>query len=131
MNKKVLIIIIAAVVVVGAAAAFLLLSGDSEPTYVQYEPGEQFITNIKESSRFIRVVVVLEVEEGAMEALEANQPIVRNAILFLLRDKKEDEYRSADIERVLRDEIIQKVSEAMGFEEGVIQNVYFNDFVIS
>ena len=135
MNKRILIIIIAAVVVVGAAAAFLLLSGGGgEPAYVNYTPGDEFITNAKESSKYIRVVVVLEVQEGKQEELTAKEAVIRDAIIFVLRNKTEAEFRDASIEATLRTEIITRLTEALQLEESeypIIKNVYFSDFVIS
>jgi flagellar FliL protein len=62
------------------------------------------------------------------EYLTENNHIIRDIIVFTLRSKTEDELRSNDIEKTLRDEIVNSLATKMGLD--YIQTIYFNDYVI-
>lgn len=133
MKKK--IIIIAAIVVVAVVAGiyFLVLSPtEKEPEISFYEPGEYFVTNIKDSKRLLQATIVLELATddpaGTAEYLTENNHILRDAIVFALREKTEEELRSIGIEDELRKRIVAELLEKMDID--YIQTIYFNDYVI-
>ena len=135
MNKK-LIIIIAAVLVVAAAVCvyFFVIAKPPEKIYSDYEPGDYFVTNVKDSNSLIKTTIVLELYvyekdlDDITEYLTKNNHIIRDIIVFTLRSKTEEELRSQDIDKTLRQEIVQSISEQMGID--YISTVYFNDYVI-
>jgi len=134
--KKKLIMIIAIVLVVGAAGAyFFVLDKPSEKTYSFYEPGDYFVTNIKDSKALIKTTIVLELhaDPKEMESINAylkeNNHILRDIIVFTLRSKTEEELRAQNIDETLRNEIVKSISEKMGID--YISAVYFNDYVIN
>ena len=128
------IIIIGIVVIVAATGIFFLFfsSGEKEPDISYYTPGDYFVTNIKDSTRLLQVTIVLELAtydpEGTDEYLTENNQIIRDNILFILREKTEDELRSTGIEDTLREEIVAALKKEMGL--GYIKTLYFNDYVI-
>lgn len=133
MSKKLLIIIIAAVVVVGGGvAAFLLLSGppkEKPPVRAYYVPGDFFVTNIKDSRYLLKTTIVLELsKEGMDEYLTDNNHIIRDVIVFTLREKTEEELRTSGIQDEIRREIVDRLSKEM--EIDYLTTIYFNDFVI-
>lgn len=132
MNKKVIIIIVLLLVVGGAAVYFLLLSGPSEPKAGFYTPGDYFVTNIKDSTRLVKVTLVLGISAPdpakAQEELTEVNHVIRDIIVFTLRDKTEEDLRSDSIKDVLNTELVKKLNEGLGVD--FITTIYFNDFVI-
>lgn len=129
--KKTLIIIIAAVVVASGVAAYFIFFSNSEPKEIRtyYVPGDFFVTNIKDSKYLLKTTIVLELnQEGMEEYLTENNHIIRDIIVFTLREKTEDELRRTGIEDTLRTEIVEKIKEEM--EIDYIVTLYFNDFVL-
>lgn len=132
--KKMLIIVII-VLVAGGAAAFLLFGPKppEEPKKSFYVPGEFFVTNIKDSKSLLKTTIVLEYNstkdaEKKASFLEEHNTIIRNEIVFTLREKTEEELRSTDIQDKLRKEIVKKINDKLGIE--YIQSIYFNDYVL-
>jgi|AGTN01.2.fsa_nt_gi Flagellar basal body-associated protein len=135
MNKK-LIITIAVVLVVAVAVYlyFFALAKPPEKEYSYYEPGDYFVTNIKDSTSLIKVTIVLELYtyksdlEEITEYLKQNNHVIRDIIVFTLRSKTEEELRSQDIAETLRKEVVQRIDEQMGID--YISTIYFNDYVV-
>ena len=102
--------------------------------YSYYEPGDYFVTNIKDSASLIKTTIVLELcvyekdLEDITDYLTQNNHIIRDIVVFTLRSKTEEELRSQDIAETLRREIVQRISEQMDVD--YISTVYFNDYVV-
>jgi len=130
--KKVIIIIVAVLLVAGGAVYFLFLKPAPEPEISYYSAGDSFVTNVKDSLRFLKTTVVLEISatdtEKVQEYLKENNHVIRDIIVFTLRQKTEEELRSIGIEEQLREELRKNISKKMGID--YLQKVYFNDFVI-
>jgi flagellar FliL protein len=141
--KKVLILLIVIILIGGGAAVyFLFLSGSDavEPEIrTPYIPGEYFVTNVRRSgpddytTALVKVSVVLEVDKKPGDTeffafLDERQYIIRNAIVFILRDKTEEELRANDVQQVLTDEIISTLNQTLGIDN--IKDVYFTDYVV-
>jgi len=130
--KKIIIIIVAVLLVAGGVAYFLFLKPAPPPETSFYSPGDNFVTNIKDSVRLLKCSVVLEISttdtEKVTDYLTENNHVIRDIIVFTLREKTEDELRSLGVEEGLREEIKKNISEKMGID--YLQKVYFNDFVI-
>lgn len=132
MKKKLIIIVVAVLVVGGAAAYFLVFSGPPQPQVGYYTPGDYFVTNIKDSSRLVKVTLVLGLltpePTKAQEELTQVNHVIRDIIVFTLRDKTEDELRSDSIKESLNTELVKKLNEGLSID--YITTIYFNDFVI-
>lgn len=136
MNKKLLILIVVIVLLGGAAAAyFLLFAGQQEPPEVKsaYVPGEYFVTNVADSDHLVKLTVVLEVDKAADDEefhtfLTANNHIIRDTIVWVVRGKTYDELTSSDIKTVLSEEIVRKINENLGIDN--VKAIYFNDYVV-
>jgi len=130
--KKIIIIIVAALLMAGGAVYFLFLKPAPEPEISYYSTGDSFVTNVRDSGRFLKTTVVLEIAstdtEKVQEYLKENNHVIRDIIVFTLRQKTEEELRSIGIEEQLREELRQNISKKMGID--YLQKVYFNDFVI-
>jgi flagellar basal body-associated protein FliL len=133
--KKILIIVIALMVVGAAAVYFFVVPKPPEPDMVStYVPGDYFVTNIKDSKALLKTTVVLEIKDKKSEdeklkaKLEENSSVIRNAIIFTLREKTEPELRATDIEEKLRTEIVAKLNKELGIDN--ITSIYFNDYVL-
>jgi len=130
MKKKIIIIVAAAVLVLGGVALFLFLpKPEPEPVITYYVPGEFFVTNIKDSTRLLKTTIVLELTtDQETEYLTEHNHIIRDIIVFELRQKTEEELRALDVNTTLRKEIVDELSKQMGLD--YIQNIYFNDYVV-
>ncbi len=134
MKKKLIIIILAVVIIAAACLYFFVLKKAPEKEYSTYSPGDYFVTNIKDSASLVKTTIVLEIYtypgdlEKTTEYLTENNPVIRDIIVFTLRSKTEAELRSQDIDKTLRQEIVQRINEQMGIN--YITTVYFNDYVI-
>lgn len=135
MKKKIIIILAVVLALGGAAAYFFLFSSPAENVYSYYEPGDYFVTNIKDSRALIKTTIVLELNAPANEMdeinkyLKENNHVLRDIIVFTLRSKTEQELRAENIDETLRAEIVKSISEKMGID--YITSVYFNDYVIN
>jgi flagellar basal body-associated protein FliL len=130
MSKKI-IIIGAIVIVVAVVAAILLFSNPAAKKQVIscYVPGDYFVTNIKGSTRLLKATIVIELNtDKADEYLTENNHIIRDVIVFALREQTEDELRSTGIQDELGAEIVSKLGDTLDVD--YIQTIYFSDFVI-
>ena len=136
MKKGIVIIVIVIVAVLaGGAATFFLFSPKppEEPKKATYELGDSFITNVKDSKALLKVTIVLEYNAGGeaekkLAFLEESKPVMRNTVVFALREKTEAELRANDVEQKLKEELVAKLKEKLGID--YINTVYFNDFVL-
>lgn len=137
MNKKVLIIIAVVILLGGGAAAyFLLFAGEKEPApepRSAYVPGDYFVTNVADTNNLVKLTVVLEVNKAADDEefktfLTANNHIIRDTIVMIVRSKTYEELTSQDIKTLLSDEIIRGVNQNLGIDNVIA--IYFNDYVV-
>ena len=135
MKKKLIIVVVVVVLIIAAACVyFFALSTPPEKVYSYYEPGDYFVTNIKDSTSLIKTTIVLELYvyesdlETITEYLTQNNHIIRDIIVFTMRSKTEEELRSQDIADTLRKEIVQRINEQMDID--YISTIYFNDYVV-
>lgn len=133
--KKIIVIFVAILVIAGAAVYFFLIPKPVPPDKIStYVPGDYFVTNIKDSKALLKTTVVLEIKDKESEdeklkaTLEEKSPIIRDIIIFSLREKTEDQLRSSGIQDTLRSEIVTKINQQLGIDN--VQTIYFNDYVL-
>ncbi|MCK5129110.1 MAG: flagellar basal body-associated FliL family protein [Clostridiales bacterium] len=129
--KKIIIIIVAVIVVAGGVTAFIVISKNKPPEIIReyYVPGAFFVTNVKDSKYLLKTTIVLELNQKDKAVfLTDNNHIIRDVIVFTLREKTEEELRTAGIEDELRTEIVEKIKSEMGID--YIETIYFNDYVL-
>lgn len=148
-SKKSLIIIIAALLLIaGGAAAFLMMGSGGHKK--SDEAKEEDITDPAKAPIFLTLdpfVVNLQPEDGdfylqialtiqlpnqiTADTLKLFMPQVRSRLLLLLSSKKASELMSNDGKEVLRDEIIDELSEPFSGNKGLmITDVAYTSFVI-
>lgn len=131
---KKIIIIVLIILIVGGAVYWFLLKPPAEPVTSYHVPGDFFVTNVKDSTRLLKTTIVIELliqkseETKIKEFLTENNHVIRDTIVFTLREKTEDELRAIEVDDALRKEIVKRLSERM--ELDYIQTIYFNDYVI-
>jgi len=137
-KPPIILFIIIGVVVIGAAAAayFLFFRGEpkEEPeVYSYYSPGDFFVTNVSDdSTRLFKtsVVLVLNTEDAKLqERLDADNVMIRDTIIFILRDVTVEEIMASGNKDDLRQEILSTLNKRLGIDN--IKEVLFNDFVMS
>ncbi|PRX33665.1 flagellar FliL protein [Orenia metallireducens] len=92
-------------------------------------PIGQFLVNLADGRRFIKVNIVLEVSnDKVVTELTERQPQVRDAIITILRAKDNNQINSNEGVRKLRTEIMNKINQNL--IKGKVTNVFFTDFVV-
>lgn len=138
MSKKQVMALVAGVVVfmtlIGAGVAYFLIKdranqSEQSPTMYTYAIEDYFVTNVKDSNKLFKTSVVLVLNKEGMDTeLKENLPIIRDKILFIIRELTADDLANPDIQNKLRDKIPTALNEAMGID--YIVSVYFGDFVM-
>mgnify|MGYP001337994871 CR=1 FL=1 len=137
MKKKPLIIILVILLLVIAAGGtyyMLVLKGQSanaepEQKSYTYALDDSFITNVKDSRKLFKTSIVLVADaEDLQETLDANQYVIRDTILFILRNLTEADICSDAIQDSLRKEIPEALNKALKINS--ITSIYFGDFVM-
>lgn len=133
-DKKILIIIIAVLLlaVIGIGVYFLFLRGDDAPppeVVAYYPQSESFITNVNESNKLLKTTIVLVANKEELQpVLDANQFVIRNEILFILRSLTEADVKNTEVETLLGENIVQRLNEVLEIDN--ITGVLFTDFVM-
>ena len=119
------------------AALMLSLSacGDDDDgsysVYV-YNPGGNFVTNINESNFLLRSDVIFRLtDQKAAETFAADNDIIRDAVIKVLRELTEEEARNGNAEFLdaVAQRIVDSANEAMNTD--VFYSASFNDFVVT
>jgi len=151
-RKKWLIIAIAAFLVLagGGVGAWLLLGGSNDthhkkvaekpkepvgpPLYLALDP--PFVVNFEgdQVARFLQITVqVMTRDPATLEALKANDPVVRNDLLMLFTNQKyEVVSQRAGKEKLRSDALaaVRHVVEGAGGKADHIEQIYFTSFVM-
>ncbi len=132
MNKVLIIVAVIAILAVGGAAVFFFMSpkAPEEPKYSTYDPGDYFVSNIKDSKGLVKADIELKLEgedEKHQEFLKENNAAIRNEVLYILRQKTEEELKALDVQENLGKEIVGKLNEKLGID--YILTIYFNEYV--
>lgn len=132
MPRKAVAAILIVVLAAGAAVYFFVWKDagkEGEPALYHYAIKNAFVTNVKESSKLFKATVVLVVnEKGLDKLLDAEQYVIRDTILFILRGLTEEDIKSESVQDRLRVSIPQSLNDALQIENVV--SVYFGDFVM-
>jgi flagellar FliL protein len=90
--------------------------GDSEDdsySLYPYNPGTSFITNIKDSNLLLRCDVVFRLtDQKAAEVFAADNDIIRDAVIKVLRNLSEDDVKNGDMD-VFAQMLVDSANEAM------------------
>ncbi len=128
--KKFIIVIIVGIALGGAGAWYFLRDkGPVELVAFNFDPGEYFVTDIKNSNRLLKTDIIIHAaDDTLLPTFTENSHKIRDIIIFTLREKTGDQLQSSTIQQELRDEIIKKLN--VEFETDTFQTLYFNEFVI-
>ncbi|MDR0951745.1 MAG: flagellar basal body-associated FliL family protein [Oscillospiraceae bacterium] len=131
-NKKMLLIIIIGVIAVAGVVVYMLFLKPEPPiVYSYYSPGEAFVTNVKETGRLFKsgLVLVVDTEDEKVTGdFTLRNALIRDTIIFILRDLSEEEILAPDNKEALRQEIISQLNTRLETEH--IVDMYFNDYVV-
>lgn len=97
--------------------------------YVVFSPGASFITNIKDSNKYLKISIVFELRSAkSMPYYESNNYKIRDVIIDVLRNKTEGELSQEGAQENLK----HNIKEALGSHIDVsdLMNVYVEEFVI-
>jgi len=144
--KKIIIIIIATLVVTALLTTVILVvlpKKDAKPTptptpvvseeveevVYRYELTDPFITNMKDSKRFVKAsfILILTNEEDKVKLDELDY-VIKDTIIKILRNTTEEEYLKDDIQESLRTNIKKELSAVLEIES--IKEVFFLELVL-
>ncbi|MEA4889089.1 MAG: flagellar basal body-associated FliL family protein [Clostridiaceae bacterium] len=130
MKKAILVIMILVLLVSGCLAWFLYFKNKPQAEVpFNYDPGDYFVTDIKDSKSLLKTDIILAMADTNQQTeLTANNHRIRDAIIFVLRDKTEAELKSPDIRENVEKEIISLLNQ--NFNTDNFLDLYFNEFVI-
>ena len=133
MNKK-LIIIIAAVVILAAVGVglYFFVFRETEPVELRIEHsiGDQFTTNVKNSTKmFVAGMVIVVNEKGLEELISTEVNIIRDTVIFILRDLEEDDITAEGTQDALRRKLVAAINDALEIESVV--DIRFNNFIMA
>lgn len=134
------IAIISLVVLIAAAGGYILSARvwgfpvfwstedeEETPKTVVYSLG-QFVTNLADPGRYVRVSIELEIQEGpAGEKLISKTTEIKTDIYALLRSKTYRELLGEDGLRNLQKDILNRIESKC---PGAVENVFFEEFLI-
>ena len=130
--KKLMPVILGVVVLAGVALGYMYFTGGEEvEVYEYYSPGDFFVTNVKDSNSLFKSSVVLVLntdDEKVLEDLDKMNSIIRDTIIFVLRDQSADTLKSTVLHETVRETIKAKINERLSVT--YIVDVLFNDYVI-
>ena len=128
MWKKILIIVLALLTGAGAVVWYFTRP-PAEMVATTYSPGAYFLTNVKDSNKLFKTEITMVLSrDDQNEYLEESNYIIRDTIVFTLRDMTEKELRAEGAQSHLRQAIISKLSEDLGID--YITAIYFNEYII-
>jgi flagellar basal body-associated protein FliL len=136
MNKKLIIgiVVLLLIFVVGFVSAQVFdinlpfIGGEGEDVEHTYAVEGSILTNIKNSRSFVKTEVVFTVmSDNEVEHMRENAFKIRDLIIDVLRSMEEHEYYTDNLQKVLSERIIERMSNDLGYE--YIQRVYFKDLI--
>lgn len=139
MNKRslIIILIVLLLVAIGGGAYYMLVlkaqvedaKASTVPQQFTYALDDSFITNVKSSRKLLKTSIVLvSNDQNLQETLDSNKYVIRDTVLFILRDLTEEDISSETIQDTLRKEIPDALNKVLGITS--IVSVYFGDFVM-
>ena len=138
MKKLMIPIIIVAALAIGAVVMYIILGGggDGEPVVkpevmVDYSPGSNFVVNLKDPSKTVRVEMLFKVvqDDTVLDYLAAENARIRDTIIFILRELTYEEARADNVKAILTERLVGALNEELGIEN--FREVLFTDFVTS
>ncbi len=146
--KKIIIIVIATIIVTALLTTLILVvmpkaepqaipeetpevieTPEVEELTYKYELEEAFVTNMKDSNRFVKAsfILILTVEEDITTLVNLDY-IVKDTIIRILRSTTEEEYLEDEIQDNLRDRIRRELVKTLEMDS--IKDVFFLELVI-
>lgn len=132
MKKNIIIILIAIVAVAGGAVYFFTRPVDVNKQYY-YSIGDAFVTNVLNSDKLIKTTVVLGLSQDVAEELTDKSAVVRDAVLYVLRNQTEEQYKQGNLQDQLSEAVVARLNTLFPEKEGVpplFVKAYFSDFVM-
>lgn len=132
MNAKTFIIVLLAIVL-SFGAAFLyfnnFMAKPKDIKYYNYSPGNEFITNLKDDSKFVKAVIELQVnDKNTLKDLQDQNAKIRDLIIRILRSKTPEDVDGSQGQLKLQSDIKNEINKVIG--SGKVLNVYFDEFIV-
>lgn len=131
MKKLMPIIIIAVVLIIAAVVVYMMFfNGAEKPiVYSYYSPGDSFVTNVDGSYRLFKTAVVLQMDTDKLaDDLKEKNSLIRDTIIFILRELKEEDINSLGWQDTLRVRLTAALNERLEITN--VASVLFSDYVM-
>ena len=127
-----IIVLLVLVIVVGGVIIVILMPSQpaaKEDTGYVYSTGENFLTNLKDGSHYVKTDILIEVsDKDTIKILEKNNHRIRDQIIEILGDIEEEDIIRQDFKRNLRNLLREDLQKILKTDK--IEGVYFNEFII-
>ena len=132
MKKKIIVIFLIFLMLgAGVGSYFLFFNKSQEDKVLLHAstPGEYFVTNVKGGNRLLKTTIVLMVDKEKLTSeLKDNEYVIRDTVIYRLRQMDETDLRDTAVQDRLRVELSDALNEVLGIDN--IKTIYFNDFVM-
>ncbi|MBP7402120.1 MAG: flagellar basal body-associated FliL family protein [Clostridia bacterium] len=126
---KKIILIIVLVLAAGVGGFLYWRTAQTKDHTFNYDPGDKFSTDITDSYRILKTDIIISMsDDRKTEYYAENNHIIRNIIINILRGRTEADFRTAEIQNTIAEEILSGLRTEFGNEEFL--RIYFNEFVI-
>jgi flagellar FliL protein len=155
LSKLLIILLLIGGLVIGAAATFLVLknmkSDNKSGVVEEKDAGDEgdvgekegmdklgpimslkpFLVNLSDAGErnYLKIQITLEFDKKVVQTeVENKMPLIKDSILLLLATKSFESIQTAEGKLMLKNEIITRLNRFLS--TGVIQNLYFTNFVV-
>lgn len=96
-------------------------------------PLESFIVNLMDKAglgkRYLKVKIIIEIGgEEAKKVVDGQKPRLRDTILLLLSSQSFKEINTMEGKLELKQALLSRINQTLG--EGIVQRIYFTEFVV-
>jgi len=124
----ILVILIVFIIVSGIVIYNLFIKEHTEPPTVSYDPGNEFVTNLKGNNGYVKADIIIEMKDNKqIKYMQNNNFKIRDSIISVLRTKTKEDMNKESIVSELKKDLISKLKEDLGLE---VVNIYFEELVV-
>ncbi len=123
-----LLIIMSVTIIAGGIFTYRLIVKDKQ-IKTTYDPGDEFVTNLKESKGYIKVDIILEIsDKNRLKYMSQHNYKIRDSILSVLRSIDAKDLSNNKFMDDLKSSIIERLNIDMGKKDFI--NVFFEELIV-
>lgn len=131
-----IIIVLLLIIVSGIILYIFVLNKPNEPVVKELEIDKNvvpfefgiFYNNIKDSKKFSKLIVKLDIDKKLVEIMNDRTTEIRDAINYILRGKTEQDFVGSEAQLRSKQEILNKIKEILRTEKKIV--VYIDEMIV-